>query len=117
MTKNPGGTIPQAAQATAATVAQRTERTQDDRGRKVPLDHLPKNQGDASLAGRAMAHRRWGLCEDRTAATAKARATFQAKFLDQAGGDPVKAESLRKSFYAELALKSAQARRRNAASA
>jgi len=35
------------------------------------------------------------------------------KFMDQAGGDPVKAEALRKKFYAELALKSAQTRRAN----
>jgi len=33
------------------------------------------------------------------------------KFLDQAGGDPVRAAHLRKAFYAEMALKSARARR------
>lgn len=61
-----------------------------------------------------MAHRRWGVCEDRTEATRKARAKFQESFLIEAGGDPVRAESLRKAFYAALALKSAKARRRNA---
>ena len=35
----------------------------------------------------------------------------QQKFLDQAAGDPVKAQHLRKAFYAHLALKSAQSRR------
>jgi hypothetical protein len=35
------------------------------------------------------------------------------KFLDQADGDPVRAEHFRKAYYARLALKSAQARRKN----
>jgi hypothetical protein len=34
------------------------------------------------------------------------------KFLDQAGGDPVRAEHYRKAFYANLARKSAAARRK-----
>jgi hypothetical protein len=34
-----------------------------------------------------------------------------AKFLEQADGDPVRAEHLRKAYFAKLALKSAQARR------
>jgi hypothetical protein len=34
------------------------------------------------------------------------------KFLDEADGDPVRAEHLRKAHYARLALRSAQARRK-----
>lgn len=62
---------------------------------------------------RANAHKSWGMTEDRSARTANARAAFQERFLIEAGGDTVRAESLRKSYYATLAAKSAQARRRN----
>lgn len=62
---------------------------------------------------RANAHRSWGMTEDREARTRNARAKFQAKFLEEANGDPVRAESLRKAFYVSLAAKSAAARRRN----
>jgi hypothetical protein len=62
---------------------------------------------------RAASHYSWALTEDRTARTANARAKFQERFLIEAGGDPVRAESARKAFYASLALKSAQTRRRN----
>jgi hypothetical protein len=61
----------------------------------------------------------WGMTEDRTARTAPGRAAFEQKFLDQTkspecpDGDPVRAESLRKAFFARLALKSAVSRRRN----
>ena len=34
------------------------------------------------------------------------------RFLDEAGGDPVRAEHLRKAHFARMALKSVQARRR-----
>lgn len=74
---------------------------------------------EVSQAMRAASHYSWALTEDRTARTANARATFQQKFLDETkspeypDGDPVRAESLRKAFYAKLALKSAQTRRRN----
>ena len=34
------------------------------------------------------------------------------KFLDEAGGDPVRAGHLRKAYFARLALKSAQSRRK-----
>ena len=62
----------------------------------------------ASLA----AHASWANTEDRTARTAKARAALERKFLEAAGGDPVRAESLRKAYYASIALKAVQARRR-----
>lgn len=58
------------------------------------------------------AHESWAKTPDRTARTSKARAALDAKFLEQADGDPVRAESLRKAHYKRLALKSAQARRR-----
>lgn len=68
---------------------------------------------EVSQAARVFAHKSWALTTDRTARTAKARATFQQKFLDQAEGDPVRAESLRKAYYASMALKSARTRRLN----
>jgi hypothetical protein len=58
------------------------------------------------------AHQSWANTADRTARTARARAGLDQKFLDQAGGDPVKAEHLRKAYFLRLALKSAQARRK-----
>lgn len=72
-------------------------------------------ESEATLAARALAHRHWAKVEDRTARTAPGRAAAEQRFLDQAGGDPVRAESLRKAFYAELALKSVRARRAKAA--
>ena len=48
---------------------------------------------------------------DRSARTAPARAALAQRFLDEAGGDPVRAEHIRRAYYARLALKSAQARR------
>jgi hypothetical protein len=65
----------------------------------------------ASMLGRIGAHTKWAQCTDRTAATAAARAGLERKFLDEAAGDPARAESLRKAYYTRLALKSAQARR------
>lgn len=58
------------------------------------------------------AHVSWANTADRTARTAPARAALDQKFLDEAGGDPVRAEHLRKAHFARLALKSAQSRRR-----
>jgi hypothetical protein len=40
------------------------------------------------------------------------RTALLAKFLEQAGGDPVRAEHLRLAYYKRLALKSAQSRRK-----
>jgi hypothetical protein len=74
----------------------------------MPADD-PKER---SLASRAAAHRRWGLETNRTAATQAGRDAFNQRFLDEADGDPVRAANLRKSHFASLALKSAQARRK-----
>ena len=54
----------------------------------------------------------WANTADRTARTANARAALQQRFLDKGGGDLVRAEHLPKAFFARLALKSAQARRK-----
>jgi len=66
----------------------------------------------ASLQGRLGAHVKWGNCTDRSAATAPARAAFEQRFLDEAGGDVERAASLRKAYFARIALKSAKARAR-----
>lgn len=62
-----------------------------------------------SLQGRVAAHMSWANTENRTARTANARAAMWQKFLNEANGDPVRAEHLRKAFYGRMALKSAQA--------
>jgi hypothetical protein len=58
-----------------------------------------------------LAHLSWGKTEDRAARTSPAREKFEQRFIDQADGDPVRAASLRKAYYANLALQSAKARR------
>lgn len=67
---------------------------------------------ERQLAARIAAHESWAATPDRTARTAPARAALDARFLEQAGGDPVRAGHLRKAYFARLALKSAQARRK-----
>jgi hypothetical protein len=69
-------------------------------------------ESERRLRASIAAHSSWANTEDRTARTANARAGLDQKFLDQAGGDHVKAEHLRKAYYARLALKSARARRK-----
>jgi hypothetical protein len=70
-----------------------------------------------TLRSRIAAHESWARTTDRTARTANARKALDDKFLAEAGGDPVRAESLRKAYYARLAFKSAQARRRRSGAA
>jgi hypothetical protein len=65
-----------------------------------------------TLRARIAAHESWAHTENRSARTAPARAALDAKFLEQAGGDPIRAAHLRKAHFARLALKSAQARRK-----
>lgn len=69
-------------------------------------------QSERRLAACLVAHESWAHTENRTARTAPARAALDTKFLKQAGGDPVRAAHLRKAYFARLALKSAQARRK-----
>jgi hypothetical protein len=64
------------------------------------------------LQAAAASHLSWAKTDDRTARTANGRAAMDQKFLDQAGGDPVRAEHYRKAYYANLARKSAAARRK-----
>src|SRR5215475_2290758 len=73
---------------------------------------MPLTPAERSLRGKIAVETSWANTEDRTARTAKARRALEQKFLDAAGGDPVKAEHLRKAHYARMALKSAQARRK-----
>lgn len=74
-------------------------------------------QSELSLLGKLGAHTKWANVTDRTAATAPARRALEQRFLDQADGDPVRAEHIKKAYYTRLALKSAQARaKRKAAS-
>jgi hypothetical protein len=65
-----------------------------------------------SQIGRIAAHASWAKTPDRTARTANARKALEDTFLAEADGDPLRAESLRKAYYARMAFKSAQARRR-----
>jgi hypothetical protein len=67
------------------------------------------------LIGSIGGNESWSRTIDRSARTAPARAALEKKFLDQAGGDPQRAEHLRKAYFARLALKSAQARRKRGA--
>jgi hypothetical protein len=66
--------------------------------------------------GRIGAHISWANTVDRSARTAPARAKLEQKFLDEAGGDPMRAAHLRKAYYARLALASSKARARKRAS-
>jgi hypothetical protein len=68
-----------------------------------------------TLRSRIAAHESWARTTDRSARTANARKGLEDKFLAEADGDPVRAESLRKAYYARLAFKSAQARRNRGA--
>lgn len=67
---------------------------------------------ERQLLARIAAHESWANTPDRSARTAPARAALDQKFLDEANGDPVRAAHLRKAYFARLALKSAQARRK-----
>jgi len=64
------------------------------------------------LVAQIAAHQSWANTEDRAARTARARAALDAKFLTEAGGDPVRAQHLRKAHFARMALRSARARRK-----
>lgn len=63
------------------------------------------------LAAQIAANSSWANTADRSARTANARAGLDAKFLEQAGGDPIRADCLRKAHFQRLALRSAKARR------
>lgn len=67
---------------------------------------------ERSQAAAVAAHESWATTTDRTARTSPAREGLRRKFLDQADGDPVRAEHLWKAHLARMRLKSMQARRR-----
>jgi hypothetical protein len=71
------------------------------------------DKNERSILGKIAAHESWGRTEDRAARTAPARSAMQQKFLDEAGGDEVRAAHLKKAYFARLALKSAVARRKS----
>jgi hypothetical protein len=73
---------------------------------------VPETQSERSFRAKIAVHTSWANTADPTARTAPARAALEAKFLAEAGGDPVRAGHLRRAHYARMALKSAQARRR-----
>lgn len=64
------------------------------------------------MRARIASHTSWANTADRAGRTAPARAGLDAKFLAEAGGDPVRAGHLRKAHFTRLALASAKARRR-----
>jgi hypothetical protein len=70
------------------------------------------NPLERSLSAQIAAHESWAQTTDRSARTANARAAFENRFLTEAGGDPVRAASLRAAYFARLRLKSAQSRRK-----
>lgn len=71
-----------------------------------------KSESERALIASIAAHESWARTADRSARTSKARDALAQKFLDEAGGDPVRAEHLRKAHFQRLALRSAQVRRR-----
>jgi hypothetical protein len=77
---------------------------------------VPQNNSltpaERTLRAQIAAHESWGRTENRSARTANARRAFEDRFLAEADGDELRAKSLRKAYFAKLALKSAQARRR-----
>jgi hypothetical protein len=73
---------------------------------------MPLSKAERTLRSKFAAHESWAHTKDRRARTANARKALEDKFLAEADGDPVRAEHLRRAYYARLAFKSAQARRR-----
>lgn len=67
---------------------------------------MPEVQpSERALIARIAANERWAKVEDRTAATAPGRRAFEARFANA---------NERRAYFARLALKSAQARRKAA---
>jgi hypothetical protein len=72
----------------------------------------PEMRRAAAALGSIGGHTSWANTTDRTARTRNARAAFEQKFLDEAGGDPARARNLRAAYFKRLALTSATARAR-----
>jgi hypothetical protein len=83
---------------------------------------MESTPAERRLAAQYAAHKSWAQTESRSLRTLPARMGLQAKFEREADPDsrlaPAerarRAEHLRKAYYANMALKSAQARRRRA---
>lgn len=73
---------------------------------------MSTTDSERRLHAKIAAHESWAQTPNRSARTAPARRALEDKFLEQADGDPVRAEHLKKAHFARLALKSAQSRRR-----
>ena len=81
---------------------------------------MPEHRSHRQLIGSIGGHISWSRTADRTARTQAARDTFTARFereVDPEGVlDPAermrRAENARKAYFARLALKSAESRRR-----
>lgn len=82
-----------------------------------------QSESTSALAGRIGAYQSWANTEDRSARTAPAREAFNRRFEDEVDPDRTlapevraqRAEAARKAYFARLALKSAQARRKRGA--
>lgn len=69
---------------------------------------------ERTLRARLASHESWARTENPSARTQPARDALDRRFLEEAGGDPVRAGHLRKAHFTRLALKSVQARRAKA---
>lgn len=86
---------------------------------------MPLTPSERKLRAEIAAHESWARTEDRPARTAKARKALLDKFEKEVDPEGVltpaeratRAEHARKAYFARLALKSAQARRRRAGAA
>ncbi|WP_254427412.1 hypothetical protein [Mycolicibacterium fortuitum] len=86
---------------------------------------MPLPPSERTLRSQIAAHESWAHTEDRSARTANARKALLDKFEQEVDPDGVltpaerakRAEHARKAYFARLALKSAQARRRRAGAA
>jgi len=67
---------------------------------------------ERSLRGKIAVETSWARTQNRSVRTAKARKALEDRFLAEADGDPLRAEHIRRAYYARLALASSQARRR-----
>lgn len=76
---------------------------------------MSRTPAENKLAASIAANMRWAQCEDRSAATAKARRALEDRFLREADGDPKRAANLKRAYYQRIALKSSVARRKRAA--
>lgn len=76
----------------------------------------------SSAQARANAHRQWAHCPDRSARTSHGTAAFLARFETQVDPDGLlapaerakRAESAKRAYFTDLALRSAASRRKNA---